>query len=645
MKTIHLIIILSLCTCQVFSQDTIQAESTIHAVTVYKEGAQIKRKASVLIDKGKTTIILKDLSSKLDKNTIRVKSEDGITVLSVIHTFNFLNQEKSNKQITLLKEEQEQILDTIGLYKKFLVVLKDEKQLLQTNRSIGGAQTGVDIENLKATAEFYRNRMKEIELQILDYTNRIKELNLRIIQIARQLNELNAQKDFTVSDVIVVLKSEKKQKADINFEYFVSEAGWFPYYDIRVKDVNNPVKIFYKAKIFQNTNVDWENVKLTLSTGNPSVSGFKPKLSTYYLTQNNFYKSKSRITDTGYYGYVKGKITDDYGEALPGVTVIIKGTDMATITDLNGNYSINAPYGSELVYRYIGFEDYEQKVVSSGMNIMLSSDTDIEEVVVTALGMSREEKALGYSVQDVNINGFSGGAAGVSSGITIRGSSSLYGNKSKVNNLIPMNIKKYETNREFIIDIPYTIRSDKKEYDVSMTEFELASDYTHYTVPKLSEKVYLTSLMTGWQEMGMLNGDANVFFKETFTGKTYLDLETLSDTITLSLGVDNDVFVEREQIKEYKSRKTLGTNIKESRAWKISVKNLKAYPIELIIEDQLPVSKNNKIKVEKEDISGAVEEEDTGLLEWKIDLEPNISKEFIIKYSVKYPDYLKIIVD
>jgi hypothetical protein len=94
MKTIHLIIILSLCTCQVFSQDTIQAESTIHAVTVYKEGAQIKRKASVLIDKGKTTIILKDLSSKLDKNTIRVKSEDGITVLSVIHTFNFFEPRK-----------------------------------------------------------------------------------------------------------------------------------------------------------------------------------------------------------------------------------------------------------------------------------------------------------------------------------------------------------------------------------------------------------------------------------------------------------------------------------------------------------------------------------------------------------------------
>jgi len=714
MKNILLIFVLIPVFSGLFSQDTLDVKSEIDAVTVYKEGAQIKRTASTMIDRGKTTIILKKLSSNLDKNTIRVKANDGITVLSVIHTYDYMNFENSNKEIRKFKEEQDQIIDTIGLYKKFLLVLNDEKSLLQSNRSIGGSQNGVEIENLKATAEFYRERMREIELQILNHNNKIKGLNLRIIKIARQLNELNAKKDFTSSDIIVVLKSERKQKASIDFEYFISEAGWIPYYDIRVTDVDSPVKIFYKAKIYQNTNVDWENVNLTLSTGNPSVSGFKPSLNTYYLTQNNFYRGNSNITDNEYYGYVRGKVTNDEGEFLPGVTVIVEGTNTATITDLNGNYTLNAPYGSKLLYKYIGMNDFEQNVSSSGINVMLSPNSMIEDVVVSALGVSKDEKALGYSVQNFDFDNSYGGSPGSLSNIIMRGffsinkdnqplyivdgipidnnssgsqsinggtdfgngvndinpddiddikvikgfeATSMYGSrgnngvvlistkKGKSKNLIPMNIKKHETNREFIIDVPYTIRSDNKEYDVNMTEFDLPSEYKHYAVPKLSEKVYLTALLTDWQEIGMLNGNANVFFKETYTGKTYLDLETLSDTLSLSLGIDNDVFIKREQVKDFSKTKFLGTNIKESRAWKISVKNLKNYPVEIILEDQIPVAQNNKIRIEDVEKSGAEENEENGMLKWIFKLKPSESKELILKYSVKYPSDLNIIVD
>lgn len=630
----------------IFGQDTLKIDSDIKNVTIYRQGAQIKRTASEMLEKGRTTLVLKDLTSNLDKNTIKVKANSGVTVVSVVHTFNYMNLENSNKQIKKLKLTQERFLDSTGLYKKYLIVLNDEKGLLQANRSIGGSQNGVDIQNLKATAEFYRTRMKEIELQILAHNNKIKKYNLGIIKLARQLNELNAKKDFTTSDLIVVLSLKKKQKVMLDFEYFVTDAGWKPYYDVRVADVNNPVKIVYKAKIRQNTDIDWEDVKLTLSTGNPSVSGFKPTLTTYFLAQNNYYRGSSNISNQNYSGYVRGKVTDDTGEALPGVTVIVKGTDIAAITDLHGNYSINAPLQSDLVFWYIGFNDFEQKVVSSGINVMLSSDTEIEEVVVTALGMSREEKSLGYAVQDINMNTLSGRVAGVNitnsgkSNLKIRGASSNY-----FNTAIPLNLKKHETNREFVIDIPYTIRSDNKEYDVTMTEFELLSEYKHYAVPKLTEKVFLTALLTEWQDFGMLNGNANVFFKETYTGKTYLDIETLNDTLILSLGIDNDIFIKREQIKDYTETKFLGANRKESRAWKISIKNLKGFPVKLIVEDQLPVAKNNKIKVEKIEISNAEEDEESGLLKWTLLIEPSKSEELLLKYSVKYPSGLRIIVD
>ncbi|MCD4792489.1 MAG: DUF4139 domain-containing protein [Bacteroidales bacterium] len=636
-----------------FGQDTLKVESKIEAVTVYKEGAQIKRSAEKTIQSGRTVIILEGLTSDLDKNTIKVSANDSVTVVSVMHRFNFLNKDQSNKQINRLNESLESLVDSTDLYKKYLIVLNDEKSLLQVNKKIGGTQTGVDIENLKATSEFYRKRMKEIELEILFNNNKVKAFNKEIIKISRQLNELNVKREYTTSDIVVVLSVKNKLKAEIKFEYFIKKAGWTPYYDIRVTDVNNPVKMIYKAKIYQNSDIDWKNIKLTLSTGDPSVSGFMPVLNPYILTQRNYSYGQRVNYDETFSGYIRGKITDDIGEPLPGVSVLVKGTTTGTMTLENGIFSIQAPYGSKLVFSYIGMETVEQEVIASEMNMCLfPSSEDIGEVVVTALGMSREEKALGYSVQTLTANELNGRT----SGVYIRGSSSsrfeskkhsYYDDnfKSDKKNVIPLNMKKNETNREFIINIPYTIRSDNKEYDVTMTEFKLKSEYVHTTIPKLSEKVYLTALITDWQDFGMLNGSANVFFKETYTGKTFLDLGTMTDTLNLSLGVDNDVIVKRDQIKDFTKSRYLGSVRKESRAWKISVKNMKKYPVILIVEDQLPIPGNNKIKVDKIEISNAEENEDSGELKWKLSLKPAETQELLLKYSVKFPNYLRITVD
>ena len=350
MRKLNLIIAGILLSSLMFAQDTVKVKSEIESVIVYKEGAQIKREAERMIEKGRTTIILSGMTSGLDMNTIKVSANKGIIVVSVLHRFNYMNKDKSTKKIDVLSENLESLVDSTDLYKKFLIVLRDEKSLFQVNKSIGGTQNGVDIENLKATAEFYRSRMKEIELEILFCNNKIKSFNKDIIKISRQLNELNVKKEFTTSDIEVVLASKIKQKAELEFEYFIKQAGWKPYYDIRVTDVNEPVKMIYKAKIFQNTDIDWKEVKLTLSTGNPSISGIKPILNPYVASQNNYYRGTATGYNETYAGYIRGKVTDDTGDALPGTSILVKGTTTGTMTDGNGNYTINAPYGSKLVY-------------------------------------------------------------------------------------------------------------------------------------------------------------------------------------------------------------------------------------------------------------------------------------------------------
>jgi len=102
---------------------------------------------------------------------------------------------------------------------------------------------------------------------------------------------------------------------------------------------------------------------------------------------------------------ISGNVTSaEEGIPLPGVNVVIKGTTSGSVTDLDGHYSINAPGNSVLEFSFIGYEKREIPVDNRvNIDVILSeSKFELQEVVVTALGIKREKKALGYSVQEVD---------------------------------------------------------------------------------------------------------------------------------------------------------------------------------------------------------------------------------------------------
>lgn len=148
---------------------------------------------------------------------------------------------------------------------------------------------------------------------------------------------------------------------------------------------------------------------------------------------------------------VKGNVTDPDGQPMIGTNVIEKGTTNGTQTDFDGNFEINVPGNAILVFSYVGFKAKEIPVANqTTINIVLQEDSaELEEVVITALGISREKKSLGYATQEVSgddvnrvptdnvVNALSGKVSGVqiknnsnlggSSNVIIRGSTSLTG--------------------------------------------------------------------------------------------------------------------------------------------------------------------------------------------------------------------------
>lgn len=162
---------------------------------------------------------------------------------------------------------------------------------------------------------------------------------------------------------------------------------------------------------------------------------------------------------------VSGQVLDENGEPIIGATVKVKGTNVATVTDLDGNFTFKVPAGSTLVVSYLGYSPKEVAASGNGIKVQLDQDSKtLNEVVVTALGIKKEAKSLSYNVQQLNsdavtqvkdanfvnsLNGkvagvqFSTGASGIGSAtrVVMRGAKSLNGNNNVLYVIdgIPMN--------------------------------------------------------------------------------------------------------------------------------------------------------------------------------------------------------------
>jgi len=138
---------------------------------------------------------------------------------------------------------------------------------------------------------------------------------------------------------------------------------------------------------------------------------------------------------------ISGAVTDDSGLPLPGVNIIIQGTTTGTQSDFDGNYIIEASEGQTLVYSYVGFETQEITVgASSTIDVTMAAGSQLDEVVVTALGVSREKQSLGYSTQEVDgediavvkSNNFTNALSGKVSGLQVRRNNNFGGSTNVV---------------------------------------------------------------------------------------------------------------------------------------------------------------------------------------------------------------------
>lgn len=553
-----ILFILSLCSLPVFGVDKgTVIKSEINKVTVYMQGAQIHERASYSVQKGITTLIIEGVSPSIDPNSIQINATGSIVLLETKYSVFYPEPDpvdnpeneippKIQREITLLQDSLFDMEYEMSTLQYQIDVLNSEKRIIENNGTIKGqGKVNDSIPLLKDALLFYHEKMNQINKELLRLGREKVLLGKKQTRMQSRLNDLynyNQNNNLTnqqylepIHRIEITVSANEAATGRIDATYLANNAGWVPMYDFRSSAATSSIDLTYKAHVYQNTGVDWEGVKLNLSTNNPYANKTKPELHPWYLD---------------YYTYSYGYYTDDQ----------IKRSNV-----MNG-------YGSAV-----------PSLSQTGTTESLSG----EEIDA--------QTSMNFS--------------------------------SMVEQLLSV---------EYAIDLPYSIKSDNQMNMVLINSKSLSTEFIYYAVPKLDLSVYMVARITNLGSLNLIPGKANLFHDGAYIGETYVNPTTLEDTMNISLGRDQNIVVSRNLVKDESKEQVVGDKIEKTISYRITIKNQKAKNIRLILQDQLPVSRNSEIEIEVIDITKGSADEVTGIVDWNLRLKPSETQTFNIVYKVKY---------
>ena len=615
--------------------DNKKVTPSIKHVTVFTNGAQVERSLSVNLLAGEQVITFTGLSPYTDVKSMQIKVRGKLTVLGVnyrtIHPDSLQRVKQLREAEKLVKSTDEKEREL----KAQLEVVNAQLEMVKTNSSIGNRTTVTPLANIKELNNYYAQETLELKKKAIAIDQELEKLAEIREKQEKTVDSIARIKLKTMTEADLTLQVAQAGKVEFDLTYYVRNAGWYPTYDLRSEGLGLPLQLSYKANMFQNTKEEWNNIPVTLSSTNPSRSNIAPELRTYWI---DYGKLAPRYdNELGTEGSVSGVVLDEEGEPLIGCSVMVVGTSLGTVTDVNGRYSIALPRGkNQLRFAYVGYLSQTSSVNGSTLNVRMKEDSAaLQEVVVIGYGVSKKGRGkTSRKREDASM------IEGKVPGVAVSKEPEM-----PESELIAVNEQRAQFGYEFEIKQPLTLLSDGKTTTTEIARYQLPATYQYLGIPRADKDAFLVADATDWQQYSLLEGEANVYFENSFIGKTVLDPTVTNDTLHFSLGRDNGIRMQRTKVSARSTRRLLASNQEQDMTWRITVKNSRKEAVSLLLQDQIPVSQNSNITVTTEELSGGQLDKSTGIIVWQLQLQPNEQREFIVQYRVKYPKNRQLTIE
>jgi uncharacterized protein (TIGR02231 family) len=308
MKTYSFILITFLAlllTLKLKAANTFKAK--VEKATVFLNGAQLFSSHDITLTQGISEVIFDGVSPLLQAPSLQASGKGNFTIMEVkfdaVYPEALAPSKPSSKKLKALQLVNDSITEVqlqLDELADKMSALQTEKNILLGNRLIKG-ETKRDTLNLfKDAMDYLRTRLSNLNAETYKIKREqnvrnqlladLKERQNTLSQMINQVENTGLPAPQANYRVIVSVLAELPTTGSLSINYFVAQAGWTPEYDLRADNNNNKLQLTHKARITQNTGVDWNNTLLTLATGTPMQSTIKPDLAPAYLSFYNAYQ-------------------------------------------------------------------------------------------------------------------------------------------------------------------------------------------------------------------------------------------------------------------------------------------------------------------------------------------------------------------
>ncbi len=581
-----------LCAVQAQGQKNVAAKLT--EATVFFRGAELVHTASATLSKGENTLTIEGLSPRIDAASLKIKATGGAVISAHEFSIDHLAAEKTlSPSLKKWKDTNEIYRAALEKVNIDLKVNADMNSLLQagTTKNVSGSEKGPGIDELIKTMDYLKSKSEELQAARVALERRKKDTETSMRRLQAQVDQESTKGAKTAGALRLTVTAPSTGTSTFTVTYYTQAAGWTPYYDINVASTEGPVVIAARSRVQQTTGLDWERVKLALSTATPSSGKVAPLFSAWFLKPQNAYLA-AKMPETlalNYVSYDKKEVAESLQGLVPGVSVRGVGTTTQS---------------KDPIYVVDGRE--------------VSSLEDIDPMAIKSMDVLKDASAKAL---------YGSRAADGVVIVTLKGMDDYV---TQSDNAI---------NVTYNIDLPYTIPGNGKAQNIDLQTRETPAEYKYYCAPKLDAETYLLAEIDGWEKLGLLSGKANVTYDGTYVGETQIDASSTQAKLALTLGTDRRVAVKREKLQDFSSRKVIGSDVLQVFTYRITVKNNQTRPIRMVLKDQYPISTQKSVEavLRKETTPWTANKEDIGVVTWEEEFAAGETKSYQISYSVKYP--------
>ena len=311
---------------------TVRISPPLAEVAVYFSGAELKHQAEVNLPAGQTEVRISGVSAFIEPKSLQLEVSNGAELLAAN-----LVAVPAPKGVTLLTDSLIQLETELRNIGAELYAAREEQNYLSANRKIpDGLQTNWTSE-LQKGADFLRTRNRENSLRLSELEAKQSRLTVRL-QTLRQKTGGRRITTGEVQEVALRVKLNKPGTVRLQVSYLTLGSQWEPRLSLRVPEVSKEMKLqaLSEAMVYNNSDLNWENVKLTLKTANPQVSATRPDLQPWTLEYAGGNFAEGRLDNYAVKGSSRNRQRDSAEVALaelssrfdiPGKVSILRGSD------------------------------------------------------------------------------------------------------------------------------------------------------------------------------------------------------------------------------------------------------------------------------------------------------------------------------